>query len=49
MHKGQVIHNLTKTKTEILKIIDEGNLKIAEFSAPQPAVPFVDPHAGHNH
>ena len=45
-------HELNKTivdKPEILKIIDEGKLKIAEFSAPQPAVPFADPHAGHNH
>ena len=45
-------HELNKTivdKPEILKIIDAGKLKIAEFSAPQPAVPFTDPHAGHNH
>jgi 2',3'-cyclic-nucleotide 2'-phosphodiesterase (5'-nucleotidase family) len=45
-------HELNKTimdKPEILKIIDEGKFKINEFSAPQPAVPFTDPHAGHNH
>jgi 2',3'-cyclic-nucleotide 2'-phosphodiesterase (5'-nucleotidase family) len=45
-------HELNKTivdKPKILKIVDEGKLKIAEFAAPQPAVPFVDPHAGHNH
>ena len=45
-------HELNKTiidKPEILRIIDKGKLKIAEFSAPQPAVPFADPHAGHNH
>jgi len=45
-------HELNKTivdKPEILKIIDKGKLKISEFSAPQPAVPFADPHAGHNH
>jgi 2',3'-cyclic-nucleotide 2'-phosphodiesterase (5'-nucleotidase family) len=45
-------YELNKTiadKPEILKIIDAGKAKISEFTAPQPAVPFVDPHAGHNH